>query len=403
MLPFSPPRIDQKIIDEVVAVLKSGWITTGSRVAQLEKLLAEYTGVQNVLCLNSATAALELALRWYGVKEGDEVIVPAYTYAASANVVLHCGAKPVLVDIGKDFNIDCKGIEKVITAKTKVIIPVDIAGFPCDYKEIYQTIEKDKNRKLFKADSEEQKKLSRIMVLADAAHSLGAVYQNKRTGKLADMTAFSFHAVKNMTTAEGGALCFNLPGAFDNALLYKNIKIFSLHGQTKDAFSKFNQSASWEYDVVEAGYKCNMPDILAAIGVVEMQRYGSDTLVKRKKIFEQYTSAFSKCDWAEVPIYETSDKKSSYHVYMLRIKGIDEQVRNKIIEKIFSKKISVNVHFKPLPLLSVYQQRGYDMKKYPMAYDHYSREISLPVYYDLSDENVQQVINAVTESVKEIL
>ncbi len=406
MIPFSPPHITQKIIDEVTASLKSGWITTGARTKQFEKELARYCGVPNVLCLSSATAGLELMLRWFGVTEGDEVIVPAYTYCATANVVLHCGAKPVMVDATADFNISVKGIENVITPKTKVIIPVDIGGFPCDYKSINSLVRKPSIVKKFLPANDTQKKLGRILVLSDAAHSIGAWYKGKRSGSLTDLSVLSFHAVKNLTTAEGGAVCLNLPVPFDNEQLYQEFCIKSLHGQTKDAFSKM-QKSTWEYDVLEAGYKLNMPDVLAAIGLAQLAEYDNEVLKRRKIIWEQYEKGFTKYPWAQLPpgnsTGQQKDTHSSYHLYALRIAGVDEQKRNKIIQKIFDRGVAVNVHFKPLPLLSLYKKLGYRMSDYPVAYDNYSREISLPLYFDLTDEQIGAVINAVVNSVEEVI
>ncbi|NTW32410.1 MAG: DegT/DnrJ/EryC1/StrS family aminotransferase [Bacteroidetes bacterium] len=400
MIPFSPPRIDQQIIDEVVNTLKSGWITTGPRTKMFEKRLAEYCNVPEVLCLNSATAGLELMLQWYGVKTGDEVIMPAYTYCATANVVIHCGAKPVFVDINDDFNISLKQIENAITEKTKVIMPVDIAGFPCDYDEINTLVKRADIVEKFQAATEEQKKLSRILVLSDAAHSLGAVYKGKKTGSLSDVTVFSFHAVKNLTTAEGGAVCLNLPEPFNNRALYDYFCIKSLHGQNKDALSK-TKIGNWRYDVIEAGYKLNMTDIQAAMGLVELARYDADMLIRRKKIFHTYSDKFAKYSWAQLPEYESINKTTSYHVYLLRIKNITEIQRDEIISRIFEKQVGVNVHFIPLPLMSFYKKLGYCIENYPSTYNNYSREISLPVYYDLTDEQINIVADAVISSVEE--
>ena len=394
VIPFSPPRIDEKIIAEVTEALRSGWITTGPRTKKLEQKVAEYVQVPKVVCLNSASAGLELALRWFGVSEGDEVIVPAYTYCATANVVVHCGATPVMVDVNPDFNINVENIRRAITPKTKVIIPVDIAGFPCDYDEINELVHDSTIQKMFQARTEEQKMLGRILVLSDAAHSVGAEYKGKRTGSLCDITVFSFHAVKNLTTAEGGAICLNLPEPFNNEEIYKTLCIKSLHGQNKDALAK-TQLGNWRYDVTEAGFKCNMTDILAAIGLVELERYNDDMLVKRKAIFDAYSEAFSKYDCFEVPVYETPEKTSSYHVYPLRIKGITEEQRDQLMQKIFEQEVTVNVHFIPLPMLSVYKNKGYKIENYPVTYDNYSREISLPVYYDLTDEQLAKVIESV--------
>jgi len=403
MIPFSPPRIDQEIIDEVVETLKSGWITTGPRTKQFEKDLTNYCGCKETLALNSATAGLELMLRWFGVEAGDEVIVPAYTYCATANVVIHCGATPVFVDVNpNDFNISLQAIENAITEKTKVIIPVDIGGFPVDIDEINEIVNKTEIIKKFKPKNEIQKKLGRVLILLDAAHSLGAIYKGKKVGSSADITVFSFHAVKNLTTAEGGAIGLNLPLPFDNNEIYKYLCIYSLHGQNKDALSKM-QKGNWRYDIIEAGYKANMTDILAAIGMVELSRYDNDTLIKRKQIFDTYTLAFKEYQWAQLPIYESKDKISSYHVYLLRIFGISEEQRDKIIQKIFDQDVSVNVHFQPVPMFSFYKNLGYNISDYPVAFDNYSREISLPVYYDLDHNQIQMVIDAVLNAINEVI
>jgi dTDP-4-amino-4,6-dideoxygalactose transaminase len=398
MIPFSPPRMDKKILDAVTDTLNSGWITTGPKTKQFEKELTRYAGHKATLCVNSASAGLELILRWFGVHQGDEVIVPAYTYSATANVVEHCGARVVFVDISKDFNISVEAIEKAITAQTKVIIPVDIAGLPCDYDEINDLVSRPDIRKLFNPSCKEQKQLGRILVLSDAAHSLGARYKGKRTGNFTDITVYSFHAVKNLTTAEGGAICLNLPVSFDNSRVYYELNIKSLHGQTRDALEK-SKAGGWRYDIVEPGFKCNMTDIQAAMGLVELERYDADMLVRRKVIFDSYATAFSELSWAEIPDYENKEKTTSYHVFLLRIKDITEQQRDAIIGKIFEKEVSVNVHFVPLPMMSYYKNSGYKIEDYPVSYESYSREISLPVYYDLTDEQVQTVIKAVTDSV----
>ncbi len=399
MIRFSPPRMDQKIIDEVVDTLKSGWITTGPKVKKFEEALTKYGGHQSTLCVNSASAGLELMLRWFGVKEGDEVIVPAYTYSATANVVVHCGARPVMVDIRSDFNISVKNIEKAITKNTKAIMPVDLGGFPCDYDEVNALVRRPDILSQFHPTTNEQKQLGRILVLSDAAHSIGAVYKGKKIGSLTDITVYSFHAVKNLTTAEGGAVCLNLPEPFDNSAIQQYLKVKSLHGQTKDAFSK-TQLGGWRYDIIEPGYKFNMTDIQAAMGLVELERYDSDMLVRRKQIFDSYSEAFSRKEWAQVPVYETDEKKSSYHAYLLRIKNITESRRDQIIQKIFDSGVAVNVHFIPLPMMTYYKSCGYKIEDYPVTLDNYSREISLPVYYDLSDEMVNEVITAVVNAVE---
>ena len=299
MILFSPPRMDQKIVDAVTDTLNSGWITTGPKTKKFERELTAFAGHKATLCVSSASAGLELILRWFGVREGDEVIVPAYTYSATANVVEHCGAKVVFVDVARDFNISVNAIEKAITTHTKVIIPVDIAGFPCDYEEINALVRRPDIRNLFHAVTKEQKKLKRILVLSDAAHSIGGRYKGKRTGNLTDISVFSFHAVKNLTTAEGGAICLNLPAPFDNSIVYYGLNIKSLHGQTKDALEK-SKVGGWRYDIVEPGFKCNMTDIQASMGLIELERYDNDMLVRRKEIFDSYSRAFSQIGRAHV-------------------------------------------------------------------------------------------------------
>jgi dTDP-4-amino-4,6-dideoxygalactose transaminase len=401
MIPFSPPRIDDKIIDEVTTALKSGWITTGPRTKLFEKKITEYCGNKSTLCLNSATAGLEIMLRWYGVGQGDEVILPAYTYSATANVIIHCGAIPVFVDVNSvDFNINVSNIENAITLKTKVIMPVDFAGFPCDYNEINALVIKHKNT--FIATTENQKKLGRILVLSDSAHSFGGTYFGKKCGSLTDVSVFSFHAVKNLTTAEGGAVALNLPEPFDNTEVYNYLCMFTLHGQNKDALAK-TQKGNWKYDIIEAGYKCNMTDLSAAIGLIELERYDNDTQIKRKEIFELYNNAFSTDDRFQIPIQVTDNKNGCYHLYPLRIKNISEQQRDAIMKEIFDCDVSVNVHFMPVPAMTFYKKLGYDMKDYPVTYDNYSREISLPIYYNLTTENIQTVINSVILSLNKIL
>lgn len=389
MIPFSPPRIDDQIINEVVAALKSGWITTGPRTKNFEKKITAYSGCKSTLCLNSATAGLEIILRWFGVKEGDEVILPAYTYSATANVIIHCGAKPVFVDVNADdFNINVSAIEKAITARTKVIMPVDFAGFPCDYDEINSIAEK--NRSTFKPENDIQHKLGRILVLSDSAHSFGADYKNKKAGALTDVSVFSFHAVKNLTTAEGGAIALNLPAPFDNNEVYQHLCVKTLHGQNKDALAK-TQKGNWRYDIVEAGYKCNMTDLSAAIGLIEIERYDNDTLIRRKQIADKYISILSGDARLQLPVFETAHKKSCYHLFPLRIKNITEEQRDRLIQLISDQNVGVNVHFIPVPMMSFYKALGYDVKNYPVTFDNYSREITLPLYYDLTDDKVETV------------
>ena len=402
MIPFSPPRIDQKIIDSVTETLRSGWITTGPKTKLFEKRIAEFCGINSVICLNSATAGLELMLRWYGVKDGDEVILPAYTYSATANVIVHCGAKPVFVDVKNDFNIDPDKVRGAITSRTKVIMPVDFGGWPCDYEKLNSLVNEVNIKKIFLPESDEQKKLGRILILSDSAHSFGAKLNGHRAGALTDCSVFSFHAVKNLTTAEGGAIALNLPAPFDNKLIYDDLCIKSLHGQNKDALSKM-EAGSWKYDIVEAGYKINMTDIQASIGLVELERYGEDTLVRRKEICKKYESAFTRKKWAIVPPLENINLQtySSYHLYALRIDNIDESARDRIIQKISDKGVSVNVHFIPVPMMSFYRKMGFDIKNYPVTYLQYSNEISLPVFYDISDEQINSVIQAIVSTVEE--
>jgi dTDP-4-amino-4,6-dideoxygalactose transaminase len=403
MIPFSPPRIDDKTIEEVITALKSGWITTGPKTKLFEKKITEYCNSKVSVALNSATAGLELVLRWFGVKEGDEVILPAYTYCATANVVMHCGATPVFVDVNSDdFNISIEAIKKAITVNTKVIMPVDFAGLPCDYDAINELVNNEQVISKFNPSTQEQKQLGRILVLSDSAHSFGAIYQGKRAGSLTDISVFSFHAVKNLTTAEGGAISFNLPDNFNHEELYKQFCVTSLHGQNKDALAK-TQKGNWRYDIVEAGYKCNMTDISAAIGLVEIERYDSETLVKRKFIFDAYRNRLSQYGWAEIPPYETEEKVSSYHLFPLRIKGVSENQRDQIIQLIFDQDVSVNVHFIPVPMMTYYKEKGFSIDHYPTAFNNYSREISLPVYYDLTEEQVDTVLNAVIKAVETVI
>lgn len=403
MIPFSPPRIDQKIIDEVIDTLKSGWITTGPKTKLFEKKITEYCNNKATVCVNSGTSGLEVVLRWFGIREGDEVILPAYTYCATANVVVHCRATPVFVDINKtDFNISIKEIEKAITSKTKVIIPVDLGGFPCDYNGINSLVNRDDVINIFSPNNEIQEKLGRIMVLSDSAHSMGATYYGKKAGSLTDISVFSFHAVKNLSTGEGGAISLNLPEPFDNQQIYNYLSIFCMHGQSKDALTK-SKIGKWRYDVSIAGYKANMTDLLASIGLIEIDRYESDTLVKLKSVFDRYSELLGKYSWAVLPTYHTSDRRSAFHLYLLRIKEITEEQRDEIIQNIFKKNVSVNVHFIPIPMLSYYNGKKYKIKDFPVAYDSYSREITLPTFYDLTPDQINQVVDVVVESVEEVL
>lgn len=402
MIPFSPPRIDQKVIDEVTDALKSGWITTGPKTKLFEKQITAYCGNKTTVAVNSWTMGMQVLLHWWGISEGDEVILPAYTYCASANVIVHAGAKPVMVDINEaDCNISVEEIRKSITPKTKAIIAVDLAGFPCDYDAIMDLVNEESIHNQFHPSSENQEKLNRILVISDAAHSFGAMYKGKRSGSLTDVSTFSFHAVKNLTTAEGGAICFNLPDIFDHEAIYKEFCTLILHGQNKDALAK-TQKGNWRYDVEEPGFKCNMTDLQAAIGLVELGRY-QENLDRRKSIFEQYDAAFQNETWALTPLHTTSEKETCYHLYQLRIDGIMENKRDQIMQLIFDQDVSVNVHFLPLPTLTAYKKRGYKMEDYPETWNKYQNEITLPVYFDLTDEQVQAVIQAVKNAVSQMI
>lgn len=393
-IPFSPPYINDDVIDEVVDSLKSGWITTGPKVKALEEEIKQFCKAKEVLCVNSWTSGAIMMLKWLGVQAGDEVIVPAYTYSATALAVIHAGAKPIMVDVGEDFNISIKAIKEAITSKTKAILPVDFAGFPCDYEEIMALVTLREIQSLFVPTSAVQEKLGRILVINDAAHSLGAFYKNNiRTGSETDIAIFSLHAVKNVTTAEGGAICLNLPVPFDNNELYTTLRQMSLNCQTKDAFSK-SKAGGWRYDIVGLGMKINMADVNAAIGLAQMRQYPK-LLLERKRIFNQYNDTFDKLKWAIVPPSVSNGKESSYHLYALRIKDINELQRDAIIEEIARKGVAVNVHFIPMPMLTYFKEQGYKIKDYPQAYINYACEISLPIYPQLTSDQVSYVIDTV--------
>ncbi|ALQ39174.1 capsular biosynthesis protein [Fusobacterium hwasookii ChDC F174] len=390
---FSPPDITDREIAEVVDTLKSGWITTGPKTKKFEEEIAKYCGVKKSVCLNSATAAMELALRLFDIGEGDEVITSAYTYTASASVIYHCGAKIVLADTKEgEFNIDPKEIEKLITSRTKAIIPVDIAGFPADYSEILEVVERKKDVFNPKKGTY-QERLGRILVLADAAHSFGSTYKEKKIGSVADVTSFSFHAIKNLTTAEGGALTWNLPDSFDNEQIYKELMLLALHGQNKDALAKLKAGA-WKYDIVMPGYKCNMTDIMASIGLVQLQRYDSEILKKKQELVSYYEKYLGDIiDKIELPIFRNDIKESCKHLYMIRLKNQDEEKRNEVIAKLGENDIATNVHFQPLPLLTAYKNLGFKIDDYPNAYNQYKNEISLPLHDFLSEDDIRYIVS----------
>jgi dTDP-4-amino-4,6-dideoxygalactose transaminase len=399
---FSPPFIDDDVKREVMSALDSGWITTGPKVKLLEEEVAAFCGVEAALGVNSATSAMMLVLHWWGVKRGDEVIVPAYTYCATALAVMHLGATPVMIDAREDFNINVEKIKDVITEKTKAIITVDFAGWPCDYDAINELLKDEKIKEKFVASNEVQKSLGRLLVMADAAHSLGAIYKNKKSGTLADISVFSFHAVKNVTTAEGGMICLNMPPPFNNKNIYQTLRLWSLNGQTKDAFSK-TVSGGWKYDIVYPGFKMNLPDVLAAIGLAQFRKYNGNLLQERKRVFDKYDDFFTKQKWAIAPPFHQKDCSSSFHIYPLRINGATEEQRDEIIDLIAAKGVSVNVHFRPMPTLHIFKERGFDIADFPQAYLQYANEISLPIYPQLSNKDCETVIQSVMESVIAVL
>jgi dTDP-4-amino-4,6-dideoxygalactose transaminase len=398
-IPFSPPDITDQELTEVVKALKSGWITTGPRTKEFEKRIAEYVGVNKAVCLNSATSAMELTLRILGIGPGDEVITSAYTYTASASVINHVGAKIVLVDVAPDsFEMDYSKLEDAITNKTKAIIPVDIAGKMCDYDKIYKVIEN--KRHLFESNNEIQKIFNRVIVMADAAHAFGAVQKGKNCGQVADFSCFSFHAVKNLTTAEGGAVVWRNDIGLDDELIYEQFMLYSLHGQSKDALAKSKKGA-WEYDIVHLGYKCNMTDILASIGLVQLERYDS-LLKRRQEIVEIYNKKLCAIGVQSLNHFG-KDFSSTAHLYLARIPGIVEDKRNMIITKMAEAGIACNVHYKPLPMFTAYKELGFDINKFPNAFNMYKNEITLPLHTQLSDDDVEYICDCLKSAIDEVL
>ena len=398
-IPFSPPDISEEEINEVIDTLKSGWITTGPKTKELERRLSEFTSTPKTVCLNSATAALELTLRVLGIGEGDEVIVPAMTYTASCSVIYHVGAKAVIVDISEDSHeMDYVALADAITEKTKAVVPVDLAGIPCDYDKIFEVVESKKH--LFKANSEYQEKLGRVAVVADGAHALGSTYKGKKIGSVADFTTFSFHAVKNFATAEGGSVTWKQNENFDNEELYREYQIYSLHGQTKDALAK-TKAGSWEYDIVIPGYKCNLTDIAASIGLVQLDRYPK-LLERRDNIISQYNKGFEGTRITALS-HSSEEYKSCGHLYITHVEGATFEQRGEIIVKMAERGISCNVHYKPLPLLTAYRNLGFDIENYPNAYNYYVKEITLPLHTRLTDEDVAVIIENFKEIVQEVV
>ncbi|MFB6259059.1 MAG: DegT/DnrJ/EryC1/StrS family aminotransferase [Flavobacteriales bacterium] len=400
MIPFAPPYIDEEIVEEVGDVLRSGWITTGPRTKAFEKELASYCGVPKVLCVNSGTAAMELALFAFGIGEGDEVIIPSYTYCATAHVVKKSGATPVMVDILPDeASMDPDKVAEAVSSRTKAIIPVDVGGWP-SFQETYMRIAREAGER-FSPDSSLQESLGRPLVMDDAAHSFGASVSGRKVGAITDITAFSFHAVKNLTTAEGGALAFHFPdGGPDPEELYSRLNTISLHGQSKDALDKFERGG-WRYDVKELGLKCNMTDIQAAIGSVQLKKYDEKLLRRRKEIFDHYNRLLSDMEGVRTPVMEDGARSGGYHLYMLRFPEWSGDRRDALIQKLMDKGVAANVHFIPLPMLSYYRELGYKMESHPRAYAFYLSELSLPLFYDLTDEQVEYIAEVVREGVSE--
>jgi len=396
---FSPPDISESEIQEVAEALRSGWITTGPRVKELEKRIAQYVGTNKCVCLNSQTACAEQALRVLGVGPGDEVIVPAYTYTASASVVCHVGAKLVLIDSQKDsLEMDYDAVAAAINENTKAIIPVDLAGIPCDYEKLFAIVESKRN--LFKPASDIQQALGRIAIMADTAHAFGAKLGDKMIGNVADFASFSFHAVKNLTTAEGGALTWRTIEGIDDEVIYKKLQLLSLHGQSKDALAK-TQLGAWEYDVIGTWYKCNMTDVTAAIGLKQLERYPG-MLKRRRELIEKFDAAFRPLGVKTLEHY-TDTYQSSGHLYLTFIPGITPEQRNEIIIKMAEAGIACNVHYKPLPMHTAYKNVGFDIKNFPNAYAHFAHEITLPLHTCLTDEQVDYIIENYTRIVREYI
>lgn len=396
---FSPPDMTEEEVREVREAILSGWITTGPKTKEFERQIANYCGVNKAVCLNSQTACAEMALHILGIGVGDEVIVPAYTYTASASVVCHVGATLKFVDVQKEsLEMDYDALEDAITEKTKVIIPVDLAGIPCDYDRIFEIVERKKN--LFHPNNEIQKAMGRISVNADAAHAFGAKWHDKMVGSIADFTSFSFHAVKNLTTAEGGALTWKTIPGIDDEKIYYQLQLLSLHGQSKDALAK-TQLGAWEYDIVAPWYKCNMTDIMAGIGLAQFKRY-PEMLERRKEIIERYDAVFKNLGIEVLPHY-TDEWKSSGHLYITRIPGITLDQRQEIIVKMAEMGVACNVHYKPLPMMTAYKKFGFDIKDYPNAYTRFENEVTLPLHTKLTDEEVEYVIKCFRTVVKEYI
>ena len=399
-IPFSLPLIDDDVIAEVNDTLtNTGWLTTGPKVRMLETEISKITGTP-VLCVNSWTSGAMLMLHWFGIRPGDEVVIPAYTYSATALCAMNLGATVVMVDVDDDFTISPEKLRAAITPRTKAVIPVDMAGLPADYDAIHEVLADPQVRELFTPDTERQRKLGRILVVSDAAHSIGSTYKGQPNGRQADAAVFSLHSVKNITTGEGGAICINLPAPFDNDDEYVFLRAFALNGQTKSAFEK-NVPGAWRYDIIDQGMKVNMPDLGAAVGLAQIRRYESELLPHRKALFAQYQEGFAPYEWAILPLAGDATRESSCHLYMLRIAGADEERRDRIIQAIANAGVGVNVHYIPMAMLTLFKDRGYDIADYPNTYALYANEITLPLYNSLTNAQVDEVVRVVVEAVEE--
>lgn len=395
---FSIPLIDADVVAEMHDTLtNTGWLTSGPKVIALENEIRKLTTADAVVCVNSWVSGAMLMLRWFGIEQGDEVIVPAYTYCATALACMNMGAVPVMVDVKEDFTIDPEQIRLKITERTKVIIPVDLGGLPCDYETIMELVAKPEVKSLFRPKSLNQEKLGRILVLSDAAHSIGACANDVPVGRLADISIFSLHSVKNITTGEGGAICLNFPASFDANEEYRFLKALSINGQTKSAFEK-NLVGGWRYDVVAQGLKVNMPDICASVGLAQIRKYKEILLPERKKIATFYLNALAQYDWAILPVFKTTERESSYHLFQLRVKGISELQRDEMIQYISNQRVGVNVHYIPMPMLTLFKEKGYKMEDYPVTYKLYANEITLPLYNGLTEEQLQRVVKVLVDA-----
>lgn len=394
-IPFSLPLLDESVVNEVVdALTNTGWITSGPKVQQFEQEVGDYVGCPHTIAVSSWTTGAMVVLRWLGIGPGDEVIVPSYTYCATALAVMNVGATPIMVDVESPFHMDIDKLTAAISERTKAIIPVDLGGWPCDYDRILDVLNSDEVRSKFRPASRVQEQLGRPLVLSDAAHSLGAERNGKRVGTLTDVTVFSFHSVKNLTTGEGGMICLNLPEGFDPEEERRIVKYLSLNGQTKTALEK-STVGGWRYDIVDQGFKANMPDLCAAVGLAQIRQYESNMMPERKRIFDAYNDAFKGHDWALLPPMQDKNCSSSLHLYQLRIDGIDEQARNEMMRLIAEDGIGVNVHYVPMPMLTLFKNKGYRMSDYPNAFALYANEITLPVYNGLGEDNALTVAKSV--------